>query len=105
MKKFYLFCSAGMSTSMLAKKMQECADINKLKLEIKAFSISNMDEVVSKENPDLILLGPQVGYLLEETKKKYSKIPVMAIDMNAYGKMDGERVLKMAVVAYKESKL
>ncbi len=37
MKKFYLFCSAGMSTSMLAKKMQNCANENNLKVEIKAF--------------------------------------------------------------------
>ena len=98
MKKFYLFCSAGMSTSMLAKKMQNCANENNLKVEIKAFSIS-----VKTENPDCILLGPQVRYLLDETIKKYSPIPIMAINMIDYGKMDGEKVLKSAISLYKQS--
>ena len=103
MKKFYLFCSAGMSTSMLAKKMQICANQYNLKIEIKAFSISTMYDVVKKENPDCILLGPQVRYLLDETKSKYNPIPVMAIDMSDYGKMDGEKVLKSAILLYKQS--
>ena len=103
MKKFYLFCSAGMSTSMLAKKMQNCANQHNLKIEIKAFSISTMYDIVKKENPDCILLGPQVRYLLDETKSKYNPIPVMDIDMSDYGKMDGEKVLKSAILLYKRS--
>ena len=103
MKKFYLNCSAGMSTSMLAKKMQNCANENNLKVEIKAFSISVMDDIVKTENPDCILLGPQVRYLLDETIKKYSPIPIMAINMIDYGKMDGEKVLKSAISLYKQS--
>lgn len=103
MKKFYLFCSAGMSTSMLAKKMQNCANEHKLKIEIKAFSISIMDDIVKSEKPDCILLGPQVKYLLNETIKKYSPIPVMDINTVDYGRMDGEKVLKSAISLYKKN--
>lgn len=39
MKKIYLFCSAGMSTSMLAQEMQNVADAHGLPLEVKAILI------------------------------------------------------------------
>ena len=60
MKKIYLFCSAGMSTSMLANIMQKVADSHKLPLEVKAFPDSKIDEIVEEKHPDVILLGPQV---------------------------------------------
>lgn len=59
MKKIYLFCSAGMSTSMLANNMQKVANDHKLPLEIKAFPDGKIDEVVEEKHPDVILLGPQ----------------------------------------------
>ena len=34
MKRIYLFCSAGMSTSMLAQKMQEVGDAHQLPVEV-----------------------------------------------------------------------
>ena len=37
MKRIYLFCSAGMSTSLVAKRMQEVADKHSLPVEVKAF--------------------------------------------------------------------
>ncbi|MGL5694811.1 MAG: PTS sugar transporter subunit IIB, partial [Peptostreptococcaceae bacterium] len=52
---------------------------------------------------DCLLLGPQVKYLLDETNKKYSHIPVMSINTVDYGRMDGEKVLKSAIALYKES--
>ena len=48
MKKIYLFCSAGMSTSMLANIMQGVANEHKLPLEIKAFPDGKIDEVVEE---------------------------------------------------------
>ena len=42
MKKIYLFCSAGMSTSMLAQEMQNVADAHGLPLEVKAYSHSKI---------------------------------------------------------------
>ena len=40
MKKVYLFCSAGMSTSILASKMQEVANSHNLPIKVAAFSPS-----------------------------------------------------------------
>lgn len=105
MKKVYLFCSAGMSTSMLANSMQKVADKVKLGVEVKAFSESQIKEIVDSENPDAILLGPQIRYkydkIVEELKDK--NIPISVIDSADYGAMDGEKVLKTAVKLIKEN--
>ncbi len=38
MKRIYLFCNAGMSTSLVASRMQDVADKHNLPLEIKSVS-------------------------------------------------------------------
>ena len=104
MKKFYLFCAAGMSTSLVAKKMQDVADSHKLPIEVKAFPDHKLDIIVEELHPDVILLGPQVKFKYEETKEKYEPkgIPVAVIDLNDYGNVDGERILKRAIKILKE---
>lgn len=105
MKKVYLFCSAGMSTSMLASSMQKVADKFNIPVEVKAFPDSKVNEIVEAENPDVILLGPQVRYkydkIVEDLKEK--NIPIEVIDSNDYGSMDGEKVLKTAVKLIKQN--
>lgn len=103
MKKVYLFCNAGMSTSLLASKMQVVADNHKLPIEVKAYSDSKMEEIVKEKNPDVIFLGPQVKYRLAQTKEKYGDlgIPIEVINLEDYGNVDGERVLKRAIVLIK----
>lgn len=105
MKKIYLFCSAGMSTSFLANKMQECANSHNLPVEVKAFSYGEISNIVNEFHPDCILLGPQVKFLFEETKKIYGQdgTPVSLIDQSDYGMMRAENVLKMAVMLIKQA--
>ena len=67
MKKIYLFCSAGMSTSLVAKRMQEVGDKHNLPVEVKAFPDNKIDMIVEEFHPDIILLGPQVKFKFEET--------------------------------------
>ena len=106
MKKIYLFCSAGMSTSLVASRMQSVADAHNLPLEIKAFSDTKLDTVVASEQPDMILLGPQVKYKYEPTRAKYEPmgIPVAVMDLEDYGNVDGERILKRAIKVLKSQK-
>ncbi|QZY55799.1 PTS sugar transporter subunit IIB [Crassaminicella profunda] len=106
MKKIFLFCSQGMSTSLLAKKMQDVAEKHKLPIEVKAFSHGEIEGIVEKLNPDCILLGPQVKYLYDETVKKLKdcNIPIAVIDSLDYGMMDAEKVLKKAIVLMKKNK-
>ena len=60
MKRVYLFCSAGMSTSMLASKMQDVANSHDLPIEVEAFPDGKIGQSIDETHPDVILLGPQV---------------------------------------------
>ena len=46
MKRLYLFCDQGMSTSLLASRMQDCADKHMLPIEVNAFSYKKMQSIV-----------------------------------------------------------
>ncbi len=106
MKKVYLFCSAGMSTSMLASKMQKVADDHQLPIEVEAFPDGKIGQIIDERHPDGILLGPQVKYRFDEISKKYGStgIPIQVIDQTDYGMMDGEKVLKSAIKLMKAAK-
>lgn len=103
MKKIFLFCSYGMSTSLLASSMQNCANDHLLPIEVVAYPHGQLRKIMETNRPDVIMLGPQVKYLLEETKERYGSfdIPILLIDQNDYGMLNGEAVLKQAVKAMK----
>lgn len=104
MKKIYLFCSAGMSTSMLASSMQEAADTHFLPIEIQAFALNQMEDILTYDRPDCILLGPQSKFMYQETLDRYGDqgVPIAVIDDVAYGMMNGEKVLKTAIKLIKK---
>ena len=81
MKRVYLFCDNGMSTSMMAQRMQDVADSHNLPIECKAFSYKIIQDIIEKNTLDCILIGPQTKFLFDEINKKYGdKTPVMVID-------------------------
>ena len=106
MKKVYLFCSAGMSTSMLASNMQDVANQHSLPIKVAAFPHNKLEEIISDDRPDCILLGPQVKYMYEETVEQFGSqgIPIAVIDQVDYGMMNGEKVLKSAIRLIKANK-
>ena len=63
----YLVCNAGMSTSILVKKMQDAAKNQEFDVNIEAFSVEILDEKV--DSADVILLGPQIRHMLPDVKK------------------------------------
>lgn len=104
MKKIYLFCSAGMSTSMLASSMQEAADTHFLPIEVQAFPLNQMEDILTFDCPDCILLGPQAKFMFQETLDRFGdkEVPIAIIDAEAYGMMNGEKVLKTAIKLIKK---
>ncbi|RIN86444.1 PTS sugar transporter subunit IIB [Mammaliicoccus sciuri] len=95
MKKILLVCSAGMSTSMLVKNMQDTANKEGKEYEVEALALSEAETKV--DEVDVILLGPQVRFQKAQVEKVANgKVPVDVIDMQQYGMMDGEGVLKHA---------
>lgn len=93
-KKIRLFCSAGMSTSLLVNKMKQEAEKRGADYDIAAYSMNEADKYGAEA--DVILLGPQVRFALNKFKAKFPDKPVEAIDMRSYGLMDGKAVLDLA---------
>lgn len=100
MKTIMLVCSAGMSTSLLVSKMEKAALSKNFESKIFAVSSSEADSKINSEDPDIILLGPQVRFMLEDFKGKVKEknIPVSVIDMRDYGVMNGEKVLNDTIL-------
>ncbi|MDU5111906.1 MAG: PTS sugar transporter subunit IIB [Clostridium sp.] len=97
MKRILLVCSAGMSTSLLVTKMQKAAQEQGVECTINAVGEA---ELVKHENEiDVLLLGPQVRFLLNKMKTKFDPkgIPVAVINTVDYGTMNGTKVLKQAL--------
>lgn len=97
MIKIMLACSAGMSTSLLVTKMESAAKENGIESQIWAIPESTIQNEIEK--CDVLLLGPQVRYVLskaQEIAKPYN-IPVEVINMMHYGTVNGEAVLNRAI--------
>lgn len=95
-----LCCSAGMSTSLLVTRMEKAAAEQGIEARIWAVGAdairSNLNEA------DVLLLGPQVRYMLKELKTLGNEkgIPVEVINMMHYGMVNGAEVLKQAVTMF-----
>ena len=94
MRNIVLVCAAGMSTSLLVNKMRAAAAEIGYECEINAYPVAEAAEV--GKHADVILLGPQVRYNLARVREQCPNCPVEAIDMTAYGMMDGKKVLLTA---------
>ncbi|EGT3582520.1 PTS sugar transporter subunit IIB [Klebsiella oxytoca] len=97
MKKIMLCCSAGMSTSLLVKKMIAEAEQRRLPVEINAFGVTEFDQQVG--HYQVVLLGPQVKYMQKDLQKQADKygIRVEPINMMDYGMQKGGAVLDFAL--------
>ncbi|MEG1066759.1 MAG: PTS sugar transporter subunit IIB [Erysipelotrichaceae bacterium] len=102
MMNILLVCSAGMSTSMLVTKMQAAAE--KRGMEAKIWAVGDAESSANIPNADVVLLGPQVRFLLGKTQAAAGDKPVRVIDMLLYGTMNGEKVLDFAINAIEEGK-
>ncbi|MFX3618537.1 MAG: PTS sugar transporter subunit IIB [Sporolactobacillus sp.] len=100
--KIMLVCSAGMSTSLLVSKMQKAAEAKGIDIEIFATASSDADNKLAEKHPDILMLGPQVRFMLNSFKDKLD-IPVEIINMQDYGMMNGENVLKAALSSIEAS--
>lgn len=94
MKKIVLLCAGGMSTSILVNKMREQAKTNNYECDINAYAVESI--LKTGKDADCILLGPQVGYKLDELSAMIT-CPMGVIDLATYGMMDGKTALNQAM--------
>ena len=100
MKKIFLCCAAGMSTSMVMNKMKQAAAAQGI-----AVSMDDFDRTLP--NYDCCLLGPQIKYKFEEFNKKAAAVGkrVAVIDSMDYGMMRGDKILAAALALLDEPSL
>ena len=88
MIRIMLACAGGMSTSLLMNK-----------ISVEAIGEKTLEQHLGEF--DVLLLGPQVRYVIPNVKKILAgKIPFDVIDMRDYGLMNGEKVLAAALKMY-----
>lgn len=93
--RIMLACAGGMSTSLLAKKMQDYARARGYNVKCWAIGISAIPE--ASGSYDILLLGPQVKHLFDELRGKAdTDKPVEVIKSQDYGTMNAEAVIKKA---------
>jgi len=94
MMKVMFVCCAGMSTSLLVGKVNKAAESKGIEMEVYALSEAEARKDLSQA--DVLLLGPQVRYLEKGFREalKGSATKLGVVDMLAYGRMDGEKVLQ-----------
>ncbi|MCM3602291.1 PTS sugar transporter subunit IIB [Robertmurraya korlensis] len=92
-----LCCAAGMSTSLLVTKMEAAA--KEQGLESKIWAVSADQVKANIDQADVLLLGPQVRYLLPQMQQlgNEKNVPVDSINPIHYGMCNGAEVLKTAV--------
>jgi len=83
-----------MSTSLLVEKVKITAERAGVALNI--YALSEIEAKKDLAQADILLLGPQVRYLESGFRKELSgtNTKLAVVDMLAYGRMDGEMVLK-----------
>lgn len=94
MKNIVLICAAGMSTSLLVKRMEKAAEETGYECKIAAYPAADASNVIP--GADIVMLGPQVKYMLAKWKKEYPEKIIEAIDVRTYGMVDGAKALEQA---------
>jgi len=99
-----LLCSLGMSTGILIDKMVSDGKAMGLELDVDALPYDRLTDRINQT--DILLLGPQVRYLLKKFEKEYGdKIPVIAVmNMSDYGLQNTKKILNDALAVYNAKK-
>ena len=93
MKKITLICGNGYSSSMLVNEMEKVAKYKCIEVIIRAISESRFEEY--ENDTDILLIGPQLGYVVDDLREKYkkTKIKISVINGTDYGMLNGSKVL------------
>lgn len=89
----YLFCNAGMSTSLVASKLKKAyAEKGVTDVEVEAFDFSMLQDVV--DEADVLIIGPQISWAYDEVKNDYPEKKVILLTMSEFGSMNGNVILE-----------
>ncbi|MEG0593330.1 MAG: hypothetical protein RR512_08435 [Coprobacillus sp.] len=92
-KKILLSCSGGLTTSYFAYSIQEIMNQKNLGIQVDAVAYTDIDNVANEY--DIILLAPQISYMLPTYKEKYG-CKVMGIELIDFATSNFEGIVDKA---------
>ena len=87
-----LSCSAGLTTAMFADNLNSVAEMLGLDFEFNAVSYLSIYEEV--ENYDVVLIAPQIGYMLNRLRESLVNKPVLQIPTAVFASYDALSAIK-----------
>lgn len=87
-----LVCAGGMSSSILALKMNEQLQALRKQDKVEAITITNLKHYI--EDAKIICFAPQIEQFYEKISSKYPDKKMFIIDSMCYGMLDAQAVLQ-----------
>ncbi len=94
MRRIILLCSAGVSTSVLVRKMEQEAARLGYPCSVSFFPIDEAAEAVSFA--DVLMLAPQAKHMLGELTVRYPNTKFEVIPEKLYAAADADAILDLA---------
>ena len=99
MVKVLLICTSGISTQKVVENMQ--AYVEKNKIDVEVLAIGDLEKKDRIPLADIILLGPQIRYTLEDVKSLSKGKLVLVMNTQDFGLLRGDLILKDALETYR----
>lgn len=102
-KTILLICTAGITSGLLVKNMQTAADDQQLDLHIYSAPAIIAEQIIQNQKVDALMIGPQSKYEIARLEDflNYKAVPFKLIKKEDYETLDGEAVLKDALILLK----
>ena len=91
--KILLACSAGMSTSLVESKMKTYMEENGISGTVEAHGSESAKAMLN--DFDVVMLGPQVSFMLDDFKSLTSK-PVVVMAPSDYAMANAKNIIQQA---------
>ena len=95
-KTALLICTAGITTGLLVKNVQNAADERGLDIHVYSAPAIIAEQAIQSQSIDALMIGPQPKYEIARLKDflTYKAVPYKLISRENYEILDGEAVLE-----------
>ncbi len=95
-KTALLMCTAGITTGLLVKNVQNAADERGLDIHVYSAPAIIAEQAIQSQTIDALMIGPQSKYEIARLKDflTYKAVPYKLISKENYEILDGEAVLE-----------
>lgn len=95
-KTVLLICTAGITTGLLVKNVQQAADESNLELHVYSAPAIVAEQIIQNQSVDALLIGPQSKYEVNRLRDflNFKAVPFKLISQEDYETLDGEAVLQ-----------